>query len=115
MTHTPTPWNVLHHLEWNALDGSKQPSSVFHIGDYTVVTEHPSYEFHASDRDDADFICNAVNSLETNEKRIAELEDGLRIAAATINYASYQTKVSRERAKKTLEQIRALLTPDGGK
>jgi hypothetical protein len=68
--HTALPWAVMHKDKWFEA-GSQQPSSVFHIGDYTVVTDSPSYEFHAEDSADAAFIvkcCNAfpdlVNALE---------------------------------------------------
>lgn len=60
--HTPTPWEVMPSETWHHLNSGNAPSSVFHIGDYTVVTDTPSYEFHAEDSADAAFIVKAVNN-----------------------------------------------------
>ena len=61
--HTPLPWAVMSSDQWHDMNSGNAPSSVFHIGDYTVVTDSPSYEFHESDADDAAFIVRAVNAF----------------------------------------------------
>jgi hypothetical protein len=62
MTHTPAPWSVMHNDEWRALDGL-QPSSVCHVGDWTIVTDVMSYDFHGEDKADALLIAAAPELL----------------------------------------------------
>ena len=59
--HTDLPWSFMSTETWRK-GGDNRFSSICHIGDYTIVTNTPSYEFHANVTADAEFICAAVNS-----------------------------------------------------
>jgi hypothetical protein len=75
--HTPLPWDFMPSEKWHDLNSGNAPSSVFHIGDYTVVTDDPSYEFHASDAEDAAYIvkaCNAFPDLVKALEKIAAMD-----------------------------------------
>lgn len=59
---TPGPWAVMNHDDWRNA-GPHQPSSICHVGDYTIVTDSPSYEFHGTDETDARLIAAAPTML----------------------------------------------------
>ena len=48
--------------EWSKA-GGLQPSSICHVGDYTIVTDGPSYDFHGTDDADANLIAAAPDLL----------------------------------------------------
>ena len=61
---TERPWFAIHIDEWER-QGGNRPSTVLHVGDYVVVTSGPSYEFHGTDKSDAELIVTAVNERAT--------------------------------------------------
>lgn len=84
---TERPWFAIHIDEWER-QGGNRPSTVLHVGDYVIVTSGPSYEFHGTDKSDAELIVTAVNAyptliaerdaalvaVEALKARVAELE-----------------------------------------
>ena len=73
--HTPGPWDVMHHDTWRG-HTYDQPSSVCHVGDYTIVTSSPSYEFHGADDADARLIAAAPDMLAAMQMAVEAIERG---------------------------------------
>jgi hypothetical protein len=63
--HTPGPWSFMDTSSWSLEQRSNGPSSVCHVGDFTIVTDDPSYEFHGTDEADARLIAAAPELLAT--------------------------------------------------
>jgi hypothetical protein len=62
--HTPGPWALMDTSSWSIEQRRNGPSSVCHVGDFTIVTEGPSYEFHGTDEADARLIAAAPDMLQ---------------------------------------------------
>lgn len=111
MTHTPGPWQAMHHDTWRNLPSTEQPSTIAHCGDYAIATFNPSYEFHGADVDDANLIAAAPEMLAalraaagylhnakidlvtrcTKRTAIKTIEGGIQIVEATIAKAEAKT------------------------
>ena len=79
MVHTDLPWSFMSSDTWRKC-GDNRFSSICPIGDFTIVTNTPSYDFHATAEDDANFICHTVNChaemLEALRAVLAEWREG---------------------------------------
>jgi hypothetical protein len=62
--HTPGPWSLMDTSSWSLEQRRNGPSSVCHVGDFTIVTDGPSYEFHGTDEADARLVAAAPAMLE---------------------------------------------------
>ena len=94
--HTPGPWESIRHEKWRDWEPQKQPSSVCHVGDYTIITSGPSYEFHGTDEADARLIAAApdlLGALKTminavGNKPVTSVDEAERLAIAAIAKAT---------------------------
>jgi hypothetical protein len=91
LKHTLGPWSVMTRDEWTEA-GGLQPSSVCHVGDFTIVTGYMTYDFHGDDEADARLIAAAPDMLAA----LQEIADGLADTRSTPG--QYMTLIPKARA-----------------